>query len=98
LALRRGLQGATAGSLDGLEGLDLLHLSRARPPDIPAIIFTGTDLNESSIEDCLAHEADAVVRKMGSLDALSSAILPHFDRRQAQPRRAAREPMLCTMR
>jgi len=75
--------------LDGVEGLDLLHLSKARHPEIPVIIFTGTDLNEASLGSGLAREADAIVRKMGPLDALSTAIFRQLDRRHAQARNAA---------
>jgi DNA-binding response OmpR family regulator len=75
--------------LNGVEGLDLLHLSKARHPEIPVIIFTGTDLNESSLGNGLAREADAIIRKMGPLDALSAAIFRHLDRRQAQAQHAA---------
>jgi DNA-binding response OmpR family regulator len=75
--------------LDGTEGLDLLHLSKARHPDIPVIIFTGADLNEGSISNGLAREADAVVRKMGPLDALASTIFRHLDRREAERHDAA---------
>jgi DNA-binding response OmpR family regulator len=75
--------------LDGVEGLDLLHLSKARHPDIPVIIFTGSDLNEGSLGRGLASEADAIVRKMGPLDALAAAISRQLDRRQAQARAAA---------
>jgi len=75
--------------LDGVEGLDLLHLSKTRHPERPVIIFTGTDLNEASLDTGLAKEADAVIRKMGPLDALSNAIFQNLDRRQAQTCRAA---------
>ena len=75
--------------LDGVEGLDLLHLSKVRHPDIPVIIYTGADLNEGSLVSGLAREADAVIPKMGPLDALSKAIFRHLDQRQAGPRKAA---------
>ena len=75
--------------LDGIEGLDLLQLCKARHPDIPVIIYTGADLNEGSLGSGLAREADAVIPKMGSLDALSTAIFRHLDQRQAGPRKAA---------
>jgi DNA-binding response OmpR family regulator len=75
--------------LDGIEGLDLLHLSKARHPDIPVIIYTGADLNEGSLGSDLAREADAVIHKMGPLDALSTAIFRHLDQRQAVLRKAS---------
>jgi DNA-binding response OmpR family regulator len=75
--------------LDGVEGLDLLHLSKARHPEIPVIIFTGSDLNEGSLGRGLACEADAIVRKMGPLDALATAVLQQLNRCQTQARDAA---------
>ncbi len=75
--------------LDGTTGQDLLHLSKSRHPDIPVILFTGADLSEGSMIAGVACEADAVVRKMGPLDALASAIFRHLDRRQAERRDAA---------
>ena len=76
-------------NLNGVEGLDLLHLSKARHPEIPVIIFTGADLNQGSLGHGLAREADAIVRKMGPLDALATAILQQLERRRAQARDAA---------
>jgi DNA-binding response OmpR family regulator len=75
--------------LDGAEGLDLLHLSKAQHPDIPVIIFTGTDLSEGSIKSGLAREADAIVRKMGPLDAVCVEVFRHLNRRQAHALTAA---------
>ena len=72
-----------------VEGLDLLHLSKTRHPDIPVIIFTDADLNGGSVAGGLAREADTVVHKMGPLDALAAAIFQHLDRRQVEPRHAA---------
>jgi len=76
-------------NLDGVEGLDLLHLSKARHPEIPVIIFTGADLSEGSLGHGLAREADAIVRKIAPLDALATAILQQLERRRAQARDAA---------
>lgn len=75
--------------LDGAEGLDLLHLSKAQHPDIPVIIFTGTDLSEGSIESGLAREADAIVRKMGPLNTVCAEVFRHLNRRQAHQLTAA---------
>ena len=74
--------------LDRVKGLDLLHLSKVRHPEIPVIIFTGADLSEGSMERRLAREADAVIRKMGPLDALATAVFRHLEKRQAQPHNA----------
>jgi CheY-like chemotaxis protein len=65
--------------LEGADGLDLLQLSKARHPSIPVIIFTGGDLGEVSLEEGLAREADALVRKASPLAALSEAIFRHLD-------------------
>jgi phosphoserine phosphatase RsbU/P len=75
--------------LDGAEGLDLLQLSKARHPDVPVIIYTGADLNEGSLGAGLAREADAVIRKMGPLNALSDAVSRHLERGHAQARDTA---------
>jgi len=74
--------------LDGIEGLDLLHLCKARHPDIPVLVYTGADLNEGSLGRGLAGEADAVIRKMGPLDVLSTAIFRHLELRLAEVRKA----------
>jgi DNA-binding NtrC family response regulator len=74
--------------LNGVEGLNLLHLCKARHPDIPVIIFSGIDLDDGALGSGLAREPDAVIRKMAPLDALSTAILRHLSQRQAEPRMA----------
>ncbi len=60
--------------LEGVEALGLLQLCRERRPDVPVIIFTGTDLEGHRVKDLLAQGAYAVIRKSGPLDVLSAAI------------------------
>ena len=75
--------------LEGVERLDLLQLCKARHPDIPIIVLSGADLDKPRIKAVLAQGADAVVRKQGPLDALSTAICRSLDRRQVEPLNAA---------
>jgi DNA-binding response OmpR family regulator len=70
--------------LGGVGGLHLLHLCKVMHPDIPVIIFSGAHLDESDLGGGSYGEADAVVRKGGPLEALSTAILRCLDRRQDQ--------------
>ena len=75
--------------LEGVDGRELLHLWKAQHPDIPVIIFSGADLDEGGNGDRFPREADAVVRKGGPLEALSTAIFRSLERRKAQPSNAA---------
>jgi DNA-binding response OmpR family regulator len=63
--------------LDGTDALDLLNLSKGMNPDIPVIIFTGAE-QEVFLKKVLKGRADGVVRKMGSLDALSKEVCQHL--------------------
>ncbi len=65
--------------LDGGLGLALLSLSKAAHPEIPVIMFTGGDPSDAFIEDGPTREADAVVRRKGSLAALSATIFRHLE-------------------
>jgi len=70
--------------LHGVGGLHLLRLCKAMHPDIPVIVFSGALLDESDLGGGRYGEADAVVRKGGPLEALSTAILRCLERRQDQ--------------
>jgi two-component system response regulator HydG len=59
--------------LDGTDSLDLLNLCKKSHPDVPVIIFTGAEL-ESLLNKALKGRADAIVRKLGSLDMLSANV------------------------
>jgi len=59
--------------LDRTDALDLLNLSKNLHPDLPVIIFTGCE-GGTFLTNSLIGRADAVVRKMGSLDALSTNV------------------------
>ncbi len=63
--------------LEGTDALDLLNLSKVLNPDIPVIIFTGAE-EEVFLKKTLKGRADGVIRKMGSLDALSREVCQHF--------------------
>ena len=58
----------------GADGLDLLSLSKQKHPQIPVIIFTGAEDNESLLKNAVAGKAEAVVRKTGSLSALATQV------------------------
>ena len=75
--------------LDGVQALDLLHLSKTYHPEVPVILFTAEDVDDASLAGRLARKADAVVPKLGPLDALSKTIFRILDQRQGQPLKAA---------
>jgi DNA-binding response OmpR family regulator len=66
--------------LGGAEGLDLLNLSKAKHPQLPVLIFTGAEDSEDLLKKAFAGRADAVVRKMGSFEALAAEVFAHLDR------------------
>jgi DNA-binding NtrC family response regulator len=59
--------------LNGSVTLDLLNRSKKRHPAIPVILFTGAEV-ELFLKAALAGRVDGVVRKMGSLESLSSQV------------------------
>ena len=63
--------------LNGVDALDLLNRAKSRYPGIPVIIFTGADL-DVFLKDALAGRVDGVLRKMGSLESLSSQVCHHL--------------------
>ena len=63
--------------LNGVDALDLLNRCKTRYPKIPVIIFTGDDA-DMSLTAALAGKADGLVRKMGSLESLSSQVCNHL--------------------
>ncbi len=72
-------------ALAGAEAGELLRLSKERHPEIPVIIYSGIGLDRVGI----SSEADEVVRKGGSLEALRTAIFRNLARRQVHARNAA---------
>jgi two-component system response regulator HydG len=66
--------------LGGADGLDLLNLSKAKHPEVPVLIFTGAEDNQDVLKKAFAGRADAVVRKMGSFDALAVEVFTRLDR------------------
>jgi len=63
--------------LNGEDSLDLLNLSKKRHSTIPVIIFTGAEV-DVLLKKELAGRVDGVVRKMGSLESLSSHVCHHL--------------------
>ena len=66
--------------LKGTDGLDLLNLSKTQHPEVPVLIFTGAEDNQDILKKAFAGRADAVVRKMGSFEALAAEVFAHLDR------------------
>ena len=66
--------------LGGAEGLDLLNLSKAKHPELPVLIFTGAEDSEDLLKKAFVGRADAVVRKMGSFEALAAEVFGYLDR------------------
>jgi DNA-binding response OmpR family regulator len=66
--------------LEGADGLDLLNLSKTKHPGLPVLIFTGREDGEDLLKKTFAGRADAVVRKLGSFDALAAEVFAHLDR------------------
>ena len=63
--------------LDRVDALDFLNFCKDRYPEIPVIIFTGAEI-EAFLKAALAGRVEAVVRKLGSLDALSKQVCKHL--------------------
>ena len=60
------------GDID--DGMDILNLSKATYPKVPVVIFTGNEDCAELLKKAFACRADAVVRKMGPLDALAAEV------------------------
>ncbi len=75
--------------LNSAEGLSLLRLSKAKHPNIPVMVLAGATSGPQAAEDAFAREADAVIRKSGSLEALALAIFRHLGRCSPASRQAA---------
>ena len=69
--------------LDGIDALDLLNFCKSRYPELPVIIFTGAEV-EAFLKAALAGRAEAVVRKIGSLDALSKQVCKYVGKRELE--------------
>ncbi len=61
-------------NLAGEDGLALMRFLRRNDPDVPIIIFTGTEHDGVEIMGILQQGASYYVRKKGSLDDLIDAI------------------------
>ena len=62
--------------LNDADALDLLNLTKSRYPGIPILIFTGAD--DSFLKEALAGRVEGVLRKMNSLEVLSSQVCHHL--------------------
>jgi CheY-like chemotaxis protein len=56
--------------LAGVEALNLLNYFKGTWPQMPVIIFTGKEADEAFLKKALTGRADAILPKLGSLDAL----------------------------
>ena len=54
--------------LAGVEALDLLNFFKGTWPRVPVIIYTGQAIDEAFLRTALDGRADAILRKLGSLD------------------------------
>jgi len=54
--------------LAGVEALDLLNFFKGTWPDISVIIYTGQAIDDAFLKTTLDGRADAILRKLGSLD------------------------------
>jgi DNA-binding NtrC family response regulator len=59
--------------LGGEDALELLNSCKKRHPGVPVIIFTGAEV-DMLLKAALAGRVDGVIRKMGSLESLSSQV------------------------
>jgi DNA-binding response OmpR family regulator len=65
-------------NLNGESGLDLLDFSKTVCPDLPVIMFTGLDVDESLVKQTLRGRAEGIIPKTGSLAGLVSAVRWHL--------------------
>jgi len=70
--------------LDGVEALEVLNFFKGTRPEMPVIIFTGKEVDEAFLKGALAGRADAVLPKMGSLDALASEVHRQLTKQRRQ--------------
>jgi DNA-binding response OmpR family regulator len=75
------------------DGLDVLDFVRRKDLKHPVIIFTGVDESELLLKKALIGRANAVVRKMSSLDGLLAEIRHHLSK-SASTVEACSEPVL----
>ncbi len=54
--------------LDGIEALDLLNFFKGTRPQMSVIIYTAQPVDEAFLKMALEGRADAILRKLGSLD------------------------------
>lgn len=55
--------------LDGIEALDLLNFFKGTRPQMSVIVYTAQAVDEAFLKTALEGRADAILRKLGSLDA-----------------------------
>ena len=70
--------------LAGVEALDLLNFFKGTWPHIPVIIYTGQAIDEPFLKKALGGRADAILRKLGSLDEFWREVRRQLAKREAQ--------------
>ena len=65
-------------NLDGESGLDLLDFIKSKCPALPAVMFTGSDVDEDLVRKTLRGRAEGILHKTGSLEGLLTAVRWHL--------------------
>ncbi len=61
-------------NLNGESGVDLLDAMKAIDPNVPALMYTGLDVDDNLVQKTLKGRAEGIVRKTESLGSLLTAI------------------------
>jgi CheY-like chemotaxis protein len=76
--------------LAGVEALDLLNFFKGTWPQISVIIYTGQAIDEAFLKTTLSGRADAILRKLGSLDSFWHEVSRQLAKRNGQARGPSR--------
>jgi DNA-binding NtrC family response regulator len=68
--------------LAGVEALDLLNFFKGIWPETSVIIYTGMEADEAFLKQALRGRADAIVRKVGSLDSFWKEVKQQLEKRK----------------
>jgi DNA-binding NtrC family response regulator len=76
--------------LAGVEALDLLNFFKGTWPNISVIIYTGQTIDDAFLKTTLGGRADAILRKLGSLDEFWNEVTRQLAKRNGQARGSSR--------
>jgi DNA-binding NtrC family response regulator len=76
--------------LAGVEALDLLNFFKGTWPQISVIIYTGQAIDDAFLKTSLGGRADAILRKLGSLDEFWNEVSRQLAKRNGQARGLSR--------